>query len=844
MPRTSLVEYFDQFFARGRGVAYAHRRGYRMVRWDYQRVAAVARQFARELQARGVAKGDRVMLWGENSAEWAAAFFGCVLRGAVVIPMDRVAAPDFARRVAQQVDAKLVVASRRQPTLDSLLPSLVLEDLPPTLAHHSSAAYASPPLTRADIVQIIFTSGTTAEPKGVVITHGNVLANLEPLETEIAKYLKYERIFHPLRFLNLLPLSHVFGQFMGMWIPPLLGGVVIFQETLNPSEVIRAIRRERVSVLVAVPRMLESLKDKLERDLEAAGRMEWFRREFAAADGQKFTRRMWRFRRIHGQFGWKFWAFVCGGAALDAETEAFWSRLGFAVIQGYGMTETTSLVSVNHPFKLARGAIGKVLPGREIKLAENGEILVRGESIAAGYWQGKGLQPVLGDEGWLRTGDMGELDADGNLYFKGRQKNVIITPAGMNVYPEDLEAALRRQPEVRDCVVVGLPVNGNAEPCAVLLLHGGAGAEAAVKHANELLAEFQHVRRWYVWPEEDFPRTPTQKPKLNVIRETVIARLQPAAGASAAPAGTLAELIARVTGRAPASLRPDANLTTDLDLSSIDRVELMSAIEDRLQADVNETSVAEATTVGQLEKLLRDAPARRSEYAYPRWAQYWPVRVVRLLGYYLLTWPATLLMTWPAVRGRENLRGVTGPMLVVSNHVAYLDIGFLLWALPPRFRHRLAIAMGGEMLQAMRNPPREWNPLRRWLEQLDYFLVVALFHVFPLPQRSGFRESFAFAGDCADRGYNVVVFPEGRRTPDGELHEFRAGIGLLANNLALPVLPMRIDGLYPLKVRKQRFSKRGTVRVSIGKPVRFAPGTEPEQIARELRERVAALEWK
>ncbi len=241
---------------------------------------------------------------------------------------------------------------------------------------------------RDDILQIVFTSGTTAEPKGVVITHGNVLANIAPLEREMQRYLKYERWVHPVRFLNLLPLSHVFGQFLGMFLPPLLGGTVIFQKELKPSEIVRTIRRERVSVLVAVPRVLQSLKQKIERDLEDRGKIEDFRRRFRASEGKHFLRRWWIFRAIRRQFGWKFWAFICGGAALDAETERFWDRLGYAAIQGYGLTETTSLISVNHPFKLGKGSIGKVLPGREVKLAEDGEILVRGGGVAAGYWDG------------------------------------------------------------------------------------------------------------------------------------------------------------------------------------------------------------------------------------------------------------------------------------------------------------------------------------------------------------------------------------------------------------------------------------------------------------------------
>jgi long-chain acyl-CoA synthetase len=845
MARTSLIEYVEQYFARGGGTACAWRRGYRTVRWDYRRVAGVARQFARELEARGVAPGDRVMLWGENSGEWVAAFLGCVLRGAVVIPMDRVASPEFAARVARQVEAKLVVASRQAPALGASLPALVLEDLAGVVARHDAGPYRSPALTRRDPVQIIFTSGTTAEPKGVVITHGNVLANLEPLESEIAKYLKYERIFHPLRFLSLLPLSHVFGQFMGMWIPPLLGGVVIFQDALSPTEIIRAIKRERVSVLVAVPRMLESLKDKIERDLEAAGRLDGFRRELAAAEGEKFQWRMWRFRRIHRQFGWKFWAFISGGAALDAETEAFWSRLGFAVIQGYGMTETTSLVSVNHPFKLARGAIGKVLPGREIKLAENGEILVRGESIAAGYWNGRELKPVLGEEGWLRTGDVGALDAEGHLYFKGRKKNVIVTPAGMNVYPEDLEAALRRQPEVRDCVVVGLPVDGNAEPCAVLILEGEASAEAVVRRANEQLAEYQQMRRWLLWPGEDFPRTPTQKPKLNAIQEFARAQLGAAGGSATPPAGTLAELIARITGRAPENLRPDASLATDLNLSSIDRVELLSAIEDRLQVDLDESRFTATTTLGEVEQMLRRPPAEGPRFHYPRWPHHPLLAWIRSLVYYLLAWPATLVLCWPRVRGREHLAGVPrGPLLVVCNHIAFVDIGFVLFALPPRLRRNLAVAMEGEQLAALRDPPRGWNLLRRAWERLIYFLVVMLFRAFPLASRAGFRQSFAFMGELADRGSNLLVFPEGMRTRDGKLNVFRAGIGLLVNNLNVPVVPMRIDGLFPLKVARRWYARPGTVRVSIGEPVRFAPGTDPDQITRELHARVAALEWQ
>ena len=851
MRRRSLLEYLDTFHRLGRETAYAERRGYRMARWSYREVAETASQFARELEARGVSAGECVLLWGENSAEWVAAFWGCMLRGAVVVPMDRIAAPDFALRVAQQVGAKLLVGSRDRASLEPALPAMALEDLPQQVAHHRRALYAHPNVERGHIVQIVFTSGTTAEPKGVLISHGNILANLEPLEAEIQKYLKYERFFHPIRFLNLLPLSHVFGQFLGIFVPPLLGAMVIFQDSLNPSEVVRTIQRERVSVLVAVPRALETLRAKLERDLEAEGRLDWLRQQMEAAEGEKFVRRMWRFRRIHCRLGWKFWAFVLGGAALPAETETFWSRLGFAVIQGYGLTETTSLVSVNHPFRLGKGSIGKVLPGCEIKLDANGEILVRGENIAAGYWQGQGVQPVEGsgaEPGWFRTGDLGEVDAEGNLYFKGRKKDVIVTPEGMNVYPEDLEAGLRREPEVRDCVVIGLARDGNAEPCAVLLLRDASSDPVAVvQRANARLAGYQHMRRWVVWPEQDFPRTPTQKPRTNVIAEAVQAQLA-APGEVKAERSQLADLIARVIrsgrGPAPAQLSPDAQLATDLNLSSLDRVELLSAIEDRYQVDLNETTFTAATTVRELEQMLRQATqekTRRLEYVYPRWAQRWPITWIRFAVYYLLTWPATHLLAQPRVRGRENLRGVRGPVLVVANHTTRSDIGFILAALPPRLRHRLAVAMGAERLQSMRRPPPEWGFFPRCLHRINYALMVVLFNVFPLPQQSGFRESFQFAGELVDRGYSVLVFPEGELTRDGTIGAFRAGIGLLANKLNIPAVPMRIEGLFEVKQSGKRYARPGRIRVTIGAPLQFAPDADSASIAQELERRVKEL---
>ena len=864
--RSSVTDYLQDFQTLGDECAYVQHRGYRTERWSYARVANAATGFAQHLSEIGIQRGDRAMLWGENCAEWVAVFFGCALAGVIVVPMDDGATADFALRVFHQVGAKLLVGSRQHVSesaaAGSAIATLSLDDL----AHSLEPSPSTPPLAldRDDILQIVFTSGTTAEPRGVVITHGNVLANIAPLERGMREYLKYERLVHPLRFLNLLPLSHVFGQFLGMFLPPLLGATVNFQGELKPSEIVNTIKRERISVLVSVPRVLQSLKQKIERDLEDEGKLDDFRKFFITAKGKHFLHRWWIFRRIRRRFGWKFWAYISGGAALDSETEEFWDRLGYAAIQGYGLTETTSLISVNHPFRLGKGSIGKVLPGREVKLADDGEILVRGGGVSSGYWNGAGAHKVTDDAGWYGTGDIGALDETGNLYFKGRKKEVIVTPAGMNVHPEDLEAALRWQPEVKDCVVVGIERGGNAEPCAVVILRSDSDLAATVQRANEPLAEYQRMKVWLRWPEEDFPRTSTQKPRRNLIAEFAKSEMlsesqKPGCPVSRAPSarevGILAELIARVSGRPVPALRADANLDSDLGLSSLDRVELMSAVEDRYQIDLSETRFSAMQTVGDLENALQGkskSPRSRKEkecerngapapYHYPRWTLRWPVTWLRLLAHYLLLRPAMILLGWPRIVGRENLRGVSGPLLVISNHVGDVDGGFLLTALPARFRHHIATATGGEALEALRSPSQDRNLFLRIYDNVQWALGVSLLNLFPLPREAGFRRSFAYAGQAVDRGYSILVFPEGRHTTDGKMNPFRAGIGLLAANLAIPVLPMRIDGLFEFKRAGKRFAPPWKITVRIGEPMCFEPATTPEQIVAWLQNAVSSL---
>jgi len=980
VPRPNLNSLFADFDRHANDVAIVQRRGYRRESWTYKKLSSVAFAVTIELRQKGVGTCDRVLLWGPNSAEWMAAFWACLLLGAVAVPLDDGATPEFASRVARETSTRIAFTTRIKPSLGPSVATLHLEDLPdiarraapssstatlgcapvsrtmnatmsnpgsrdPESSIPSHESLADQPITRNHVAQILFTSGTTAEPRGVVLTHGNFLANLEPLERGIDPYRKYEKWFHPLRFVTLVPLSHVFGQFMALFVPPLLGATVVLENSASPSEITRTIKHERATALIAVPRMLDTLRTNLRREFQSTSTTSpdpkssqaehpgwptirasasregwvapptqlhreapqvvdsaasartsqvsespqaksWLDKTFLAAENKKFLRRAWLFRRIHRRFGWKFWAFISGGAALSPDTEEFFKRIGYAVVQGYGMTETASLISLNHPFRATQGSIGKVLPGREFKLAEDGEILVRGENISAGYWQSGVLQPSA-DSQWLHTGDIGELDSEGNLHFRGRKKNVIVTPAGLNIYPEDLEAALRRQPQVRDAVVIPIDHAGNAEPCAVLLPTSplpasGRGAargapsrqdanfqqppralqcansdEAinyAVAAANRSLAEYQQIHSWLTWPEPDFPRTPTGKPRLAEITARAMQMLSGvhSANAKGVP-GNLEDLINRF-GR-PTARSGTPHLEQELNLTSLDRVELMNALEQRYHVELSETAFAEAKTVGDVERLLRGQSGqaeestgtqtlRPLEYVYPRWTQSQPIRALRLTVYYALVWPATQILGHPKIVGRENLRHARGPFLIVSNHITRrADIGLILAALPPRFRHHLTIAAGGETLRAMRHPPQSWFFAKRWAYQLGYRLVTALFNVFPLPQFSGFRESFRFAAESIDRGYSVLIFPEGvvNNSDTGEMAKFQSGIGLLAQNLHVPIVHMRLDGVWRMKRQHRRLAHLGELIVRIGHPVSFPPDTPPEQIATELEHAVRSL---
>jgi long-chain acyl-CoA synthetase len=855
--RTHLASLIKDYLRHGTQTAVVVYRGNRRYATSYAELATLTGRFSAKLARRDIFPGERVVIWGENSAEWIAAFFGCLLRGVIAVPLDAAGSPEFATRVVADVAPKLIVGdSALLRSLSNALPRLEFADFADSLPKEPLFT-VDPAVSSETALQIIFTSGTTSEPKGVVHTHRNVLASLGPIEREMGKYLKYERWFHPLRFLHSLPLSHVFGQFMGLWVPPLLAAEVHFESQLEPARLITTIRRERISVLAAVPRVLELLRSNLLLNSPSLAA------EIVAAQGEKAWKKWWRFRGIHRAFGLKFWAIVCGGASLPSELEQFWNTLGFALIQGYGLTETAALVTLNHPFKIGRGTIGKPLPGREVKLGENGEILVRGEMLSTANWQGGKLQPR--EQEWLATGDLAARDASGELRFVGRKNDVIVTAAGMNIHLADLESALSRQSGVRACVIVGCPTATGTEPVAATIFSGTDDElQAAVRSANEELSEYQRIRRWARWPEMSFPYTPTGKLLRRKVAEWACAAVAGSGVAGVEVADQLLRLIASVTGETPAKVSDASLLSEDLRLDSLGRVQLQSLLEQQLGVELPDEALAGVATLGELRQLVGAqaggatssvisgtlpgalaSPALESrptadEQIYPNWPWWAPVRWLRVAFIEAVMRPLVWFLAAPNVE-RETAQLPNGPLLLIANHVSAYDPALVLYALPPKLRRRVAIAMSGEMLLAFRTARRQQEFRLSFLGPAAYFLITALFNVFPLPRSSGYRRSFAHAGEALDHGYSVLIFPEGHRSEDGSLHPFRPGIGLLAIQSRVGILPVGLMGLGELKKNKSRWFRSRKLGIHVGRVVSLDVSAEPAELTRILEEAVRQL---
>ncbi|HYV86591.1 MAG TPA: AMP-binding protein [Patescibacteria group bacterium] len=864
-------ERVDRLGRFGRRRAYFWRDGVRWRSRTYAELRARILGASECLTREGLRAGEPILIQGPDHPDWVEALFGAFLAGGVVVPLEAATPEPFRLAVARTVGARLLIAPGDVTT-------------PPGCRRIAPGAWgagrvgptsADTPVARAEIV---FTSGTTGEPKGVVLTHQNLAADFAPFEGGFRKRERVVSALGELRTLSTLPLSHMFGQAMNVFLPLYMGLTVAFVPP-RPRDLIDAAPRLGAWGLFTVPRVLEVLAGEMRRDLAGTRAGAGLETRMTRHHGKPFWLQRLLFREFSRRLGWCFSFVVSGGAALTDPVREFWERAGYLVVQGYGLTETAPIVSVSNPFRRGHGGVGRALAGQEVKIGADGEILVRGANVTPGYFGAEeGTRP--GDEaGWWRTGDVGSVDADGQIVIRGRLKDVIVTAEGENVHAADVEEVFRGQPGLLDVAVLGLPYEGGERVHAALILDAGADPDALVGRANARLLPRQRVRDYTVWPDPDFPRTGTGKVRRLELRARILAarRDGPREASTPAASGGVRRLLTRVARVPPERLRPETRLVEDLGLASLDLVEIAAGFEEEFGVALPEELMAVAT-VGGLEESARQAlaggggdsraepvrsmatgpaappaadpadaasasqegPAPHRAPAMPAWAHSWPARIVRR-GLEETAYRAIVFgYARPRVTGLENLARAAPPYLFVSNHHGYLDTGLLKATLPFALRGRIAPGMTTRYQRVWFGETAGTRG-RLVIEGLQAGLVELLFAAWPLPETAGFRRSLVFAGELMDRGVSLLIFPEGRHVPEGTMQAFRPGIGVFARELRAPVIPVRVEGTSRVLPDDAWWPRRGRTSLVIGAPMSIEPDADAAEVTRRLEASVRAL---
>jgi len=710
------------------------------------------------------------------------------------------------------------------------LPILLIEQLPDRA--RTTEAQAPPAVVPDDLLEIVFTSGTTGDPKGAMLTHRNLVSNARSL-LEVFSLQSNERL------LSVLPLSHLFEQTVGFLTPLLAGASIVYPVSRQPSVLVRTFREFRVTMLLIVPQGLKLLDNAIERKVDATGKRATFEKLHRWARRLPRPLRRLLFRAVLGQFGGRLRTIAIGGAAMDVDLAARWTEMGLEVLQGYGATEMAPVMTFTRRERNRVGTVGESIPGVELRVAADGEVITRGPNRFAGYWQDpEATAAAIDAEGWYHTGDLGELDDEGMLTLRGRKKDMLVLPDGTNVYPEDIETVLVKDPRVRDAAVVGVGASGDVRVHAVLIMADGEEAAGVVRDANAKLSGSQQIRGHTVWPEDDFPRTHTLKIKKRIVIAALDVSETPRASdrasappATAAAAGGLDGLRALVAATASVpldSVTPESRLSSDLGLDSLARIELLGVIEEELGTFVDDAALDPEATVSELNAMVEAARDVKRETGIFGWPLNPFVRAIGLGIQELVMVPFVAAFYRVRIRGEHHLKGLEGPVIFAPNHHLHSDNMIILTHLPLAWRWRLSVAAAADDIFGNR---------------LRGLGAAVIGNAFPLAREGAIRRSLELLGARLDRDFSVLIFPEGELTVGGPMKPFKAGAGLIAVEGATPVVPMkvRINRLSWVDRQGPGSSLRGDVEIVFGEPLYFASGTDASAATDRLEDAVAAL---
>lgn len=859
-------------------------------RVTYRELRTAAEGFAAWLAGQGLGAGDRCAILADNDARWCAVYLGMLRIGAVAVPLDTNYSAAQVATVLQASGARLLLcgtrllATGREALAAAAMPLVRMygdaadatTSVDAILAAPGPPVSAPSPATRDDAAIILYTSGTTSDPKGVVLTHGNLAAERESAFA-VVDVSEQDAV------LGVLPLFHSLAQMANLLLPFAVGARVVYLETLNTTDLLKALAERRITIFACVPQFFYLIHQRVTGEV---------------AKGGLVTRTLFRtlltanlllrkvgvnigpivFAKVHTVLGGSMRLLVTGGSKFDPAIGRDLYGLGFTILQAYGLTETSGAATINEPHEAHIDTVGKVLPGNELKIlppdgdAEDGEIAIRGPIVMQGYFNRPDATAEVMRGGWFLTGDLGRLDAAGRLTITGRKKEMIVLASGKNIYPEEIEAHYRKSAVIKEICVMGVtrPDEPTTERLhAVIVLDAEVLKARKIVNAGDLLRfemeglsaglpAHKRVLGYDVW-FEPLPRTTTGKLRRFEIQRRLKAQAAAKQTAAAAPAsaadqewlddahvGAALVLVGR-RAKDGAAVRPDANLELDLGLDSMERVELLTELEQRFAIKVPETATHEIFTVRQLVEAVRPgagaAGAGAVDEAWSTLLRDLPPATDPVLGRLLerrlavpLLWLAArlfrLAVTRVRVDGLAHLPA-TGPYLLCPNHQGFLDPFVLGGVLPYRtFKDMFAVGAA----EYFATPTMAW--------------VAGQINVVPVDADASLVPAMKAGAFGLTHGKVLLLFPEGERSIDGTVKRFKKGAPILAQHLQVPIVPVALRGLYEIWPRGKGIAWRlvwpwsgHRVRIAVGPPLTVPPGESYADAASRLRETVDAM-WQ
>ena len=871
--------------------------------YTYSELRRMAESLGAWLLSNAMPPGERVAILADNHPRWVAAYLGTIAAGGTAVPLDTAYHSDQVAKLLRDCGASLIVCDSKhwevaKEAVAGTEVQIVLTMVPSAESGNENAVqpftnldaiFAQPlahfrPVSRApnDVASLLYTSGTTADPKGVMLTHGNLLAEAEGV-------FNWAHIGPNDAILGVLPLFHVLSQMANLLLPLVAGAKAVYLSTLNTTELLKALRERRITAFAVVPQFFYLIHDRIFKEVAQKGaitqlaframrRTTVFCRKLGVNPGPVL------FAKVHALFGKQMRFLVTGGSRFDPQIGRDFYSLGIDILQAYGLTETCGGAFVNAEHEKVIGSVGKPLKGVESRILNpqpggdgepaSGEILIRGPIVMKGYWNRPEATAEVLKDGWLYTGDLGYFDSHGNLFITGRKKDVIILSNGKNVYPEEIEAHYLQSPFVKELCVMGMEGSAGTDKLyAVVVPNFETLRQRKVVNAKEVirfdieslsakLASTKRISGYEIW-QEDLPRTTTRKLKRFEIQKMVKAgRGKSGTGEIAATKPLTDEekswldradvkralkIIRDYATSKPEGLRPADNLELDLGLDSMRRVELLVALEQELGGDVDESQLANIYSVRELVDAVRDSAASgKSKTQFAGWTAVLRedptdpdvLRIIKprfITDRLLYAVTRTIKFIWQ-LRSPIKLEGIenipkSGAYLLCSNHQSFLDPIILLTVLPRPILFKLFAVGTSEIFGSgfMRTVARI---LRVVVVDPDANLVPAM-----RAGTFGLRHSMG-----------LILYPEGERSIDGTPKTFKKGAAILSIHLQVPIIPIAINGAFDSWPRGKPFQKMGSIQMKIGKPLQPPPEAKASEDAyakftADLKEQVVTM-WK